>query len=138
MQLAQLSAALVTGGALGLLYDVLKTIRKRTRYKAVAGFLDLLFWLMAVIGLFTLGMSSGRGDIRLFMLAAALIGVVLYMIGPSFAVNKALDFIADLICSALNFCLKPLGMIKKQVKKAKKFKKSLSISNKIVYNNKNQ
>lgn len=138
LQLAQAAAALIMGGAIGLLYDVLKTIRLKTKYKTLAGLIDLLFWLVALISLFALGMTSGGGDIRIFMLVAALCGAVLYMIGPSPAVLEILNFLADLIGRTVRLCLKPMGKIKKEVQKAKILKKYLSISNKIVYNNKNQ
>ena len=94
LQLTQLCASMLLGFALGAVYDVLRTIRRRLGLTALC---DALFCLIAFTGLFMLGMSFGEGELHFLMLCFAALGFCLYMRLLSPAVLAVLGFIAELI-----------------------------------------
>ena len=75
-QLLQLVAAYAAGLGLGVIYDVLRAIRRRL---GLNWFFDLLFVGALGFVLFTLGMSVGDGELNLFMAGFAALGFYTYM-----------------------------------------------------------
>lgn len=71
----QLMQAAVSGGVgvgLGIVYDLLRALRREwPRGKHPA---DGLFWCVTVTALYLLGMSTGRGQLRIFMVCCAGLG----------------------------------------------------------------
>ena len=59
LQLAQLALSVLTGFALGVLYDILRAMRRVFKIDAV---LDVLFCAVLLLALFTLGMDIGQGE----------------------------------------------------------------------------
>ena len=112
-QLLQAASALLLGGALGLLYDVFRALRRLAGLEALW---DLLFWLCALPALFTLGLA-GPGGLRLFVLFAALLGAAVYFLVLSPAVLKGLLFCLGLVMSALRWCAYPITLLGQPVKK---------------------
>ena len=64
LQLAQLALSVLTGFALGVLYDILRAMRRVFKIDAV---LDVLFCAVLLLALFTLGMDIGQGGVHVFM-----------------------------------------------------------------------
>jgi len=93
-QLFEVAAALLWGGALGLLYDVFRLFR---RLLGLTAFFDLLFWVGGTLGLFTLGLGPGGGKLTLPMLCCAAIGAGLYYVGPGVPVRWCCDRLAEAI-----------------------------------------
>jgi len=123
-QLLQAAAALLLGGAAGLFYDCLRVLRKRIRRLAVTVIMDILFWLLAGLGLFALGMGVGKGQVRLFMALCAAGGAVLYFAALSSEARWALDRFADLIARIFRVASAPVRLFFKGLKKiAKKIRK---------------
>ena len=75
-QLLQLVAAYAAGLGLGVIYDVLRAIRRRL---GLNWFFDLLFAGALGFVLCTLGMSVGDGELNLFMAGFAALGFYTYM-----------------------------------------------------------
>lgn len=94
LQLAQLGASALLGFALGAVYDILRIIRRRLATNVLP---DIIFCLLTLAALFTLGMDIGAGALHIFMLCAVVIGFCLYMLLLSAAVLFALDAFADLL-----------------------------------------
>ena len=107
VQLMQLGAALGLGALLGLLYDLLRAVRRSLARRAW-GF-DLLYCLCCLAALFLLGMGCGEGQLRIFMAAAAALGVGLYL-----AIISPL--LLPVLLRAANIILLPAVKAKKMLK----------------------
>ena len=80
---AFLYAALL-GAGLGLLYDLLRTIRILLgNGKWLTAGLDLFYCLAAALSFFTLTLLYGQGQVRSYTVAGAVLGAVLYFSGFS-------------------------------------------------------
>ena len=75
-QLAMFLRAIALGGVLGLVYDLLRTLR-RLGGRLWGGLLDALYCVLAVASLFFF-MMAGSGELRLFVLMGTLGGAVLF------------------------------------------------------------
>jgi len=125
LQLVQACAAILTGAALGVFYDVLKTLRLRLHIWPVTALLDLVFWLVAAFVLFALGLGPGGGQLRLFMLICSLGGALLYFVSLSPFVLRVLGAVAGFIGMILGYAVKPFKWLGGQIQKTKKFYKKL-------------
>ncbi|MBR6521769.1 MAG: spore cortex biosynthesis protein YabQ [Oscillospiraceae bacterium] len=76
-QLRQAAVSLAAGAAAGLLYDFLAVLRKDTGFVG-ALLLDTVFAMIMAAGLFLIGYGPGKGELRLFMGAFLIVGMVLY------------------------------------------------------------
>lgn len=123
LQLTQACAAILTGAALGIFYDILKTLR--LRIWPITVILDLIFWLVAAFVLFALGLGPGMGQLRLFMLICVLGGALLYSVSLSPVILAALGAVADFIGVILGYLVKPFKLLGKQIKKTKKNLKNI-------------
>ena len=94
IQLYAVIGSMLTGFALGAVYDLCHVLRKRL---GAAILFDLLFWLAALFALFTAGMDIGGGSLHILMLLSALIGFALYMALLSAPVFALIDKAAALI-----------------------------------------
>ena len=72
------AGALVMGAAVGLLYDAFRILRVRIRLPLLGGVLDLLFWLVVTVALFVYTTTAGSGEVRLYIVAAVLLGAAAY------------------------------------------------------------
>ena len=103
-QVWQLVCSLLTGAGLGLVYDILRVFRRRLKTNAV---FDLLFWLIALFALFTLGMDAGEGALHIHMLLFTACGFAAYILLFSTFMLKALNKAADCVETVL----KPLKIL---------------------------
>jgi len=85
--------ALLLGGGLGLVYDVLRVVRGRVPFRMVTFLMDILFWLISAIGAFWFAMSVSGGALHLFTMAGMVGGAALYFVLLSRFV-RALGFAA--------------------------------------------
>ena len=73
LQAAAFVRGVSVGAALGLLYDVMRVIR-RLGGRGVAQALDLLFWLWATLCLFLCALLLGDGEVRIYLMGAFALG----------------------------------------------------------------
>ena len=106
------------GAGLGLLYDLLRPLRRRTN----DALWDLLFCLAAALGCFCFAMYSGSGRLGSGELAAALAGFLLYVHALSPSVAPILERLTRRIGSIWIFMGAQLKKI--QIYEKKFFKKS--------------
>ena len=106
------------GAGLGLLYDLLRPLRRRTN----DALWDLLFCLAAALGCFCFAMYSGSGRLGSGELAAALAGFLLYVHALSPSVAPILERLTRGIGSIWIFMGAKLKKI--QIYEKKFFKKS--------------
>ena len=62
------------GALLGLLYDGMRTLRRSLRFRWLAFGLDLLFWLTASAALFLFTLLRDDVQVRIYHMAAFLLG----------------------------------------------------------------
>ncbi|MGI5977044.1 MAG: spore cortex biosynthesis protein YabQ [Candidatus Limivicinus sp.] len=77
-QLAGLLIGFLLGAALGLMYDVLRPLRRRCG-RAAAAVLDVIYTAASAGAAFAYGMGAENGRIGIWELAAILLGFLIYM-----------------------------------------------------------
>ncbi|MDO4983162.1 MAG: spore cortex biosynthesis protein YabQ [Eubacteriales bacterium] len=77
-QLTSLSIALLLGFSLGILYDILRPVRRQSG-KTGAAVIDALFASVSGIGLFLFAMGAGNGQLGLWELSASFLGFLAYI-----------------------------------------------------------
>ena len=123
-QLAMFLRSILLGGTLGLIYDLLRTLR-RLGGRVWGGVLDGFFCVLAVSGLFLFTMA-GDGELRLFVLMGALGGGVLFFCLLSRPMRPLWDFWLELL-------LAPAELVWRTGKKCgRRTKKSFSFCRKWV------
>lgn len=128
-QLAQIAASTLVGAGLGLFYDFLRIFRIRLRHNIITLLLDLVFWIVGILALFSLGLGPGQGTLRLFMVIFVLFGSILYFLGLSKLIMRIFTLLFDTIIKIIALFKAPALRIadinKKLLKKQKKlFQKS--------------
>ena len=73
-QAAIFAQAFLMGALLGLVYDGMRTLRRSLQLPGLAFLLDLLFWLGAAASLFAFTLLRDDGQVRIFHMAAAVLG----------------------------------------------------------------
>lgn len=109
-QLARLLLALLLGAATGLLYDLLRPMR-RGGGRAAGAIADGLFCLLAGAGLFTFAMGAGEGRLGQWELCGALSGFLLYLHLLSPFILPVFEKGAGLAASGMALCKKSLKKI---------------------------
>ena len=117
LQLTQAITSVVAGIGIGLVYDLLRIVRKQCTGKIGPQLLDLLFSAIALAVLFYVMQHVGEGAFRLFMILAAALGAVLYFAGPSVWICRGLEKVTDGIRWMLRLLRKPLKLLEKPLKK---------------------
>lgn len=78
-QLRLLLQSLLLGVGTGLLYDILRALRRHFSCgRAATAALDTVFWLVLTAGLFEFGLVAAAGQPRMFVLGGAAGGAALY------------------------------------------------------------
>ena len=107
LQLYQAATAWLFGFAIGICYDMLKTVRLRFRKPLLHTLFDVLFSILLLAGLFFQGMYLGRGSLRIFMLLANALGIVLYFLVLSRFVLLVFGKILEKTLKIVQFVIKP-------------------------------
>ena len=113
-QLIQALSSVLFGAVLGLLYDILRALRRTLGVKNTPA--DLIFCLGTLSSLFYLGMSLGNGQLRIFMALFCAIGCALYL-------SCVTPFLLPLLIRLLELLCIPVRLLKKTVKKIAVFSK---------------
>ena len=119
-QLIQFFACIISGAAIGVLYNLFAAIRTGFSLKRVATFfMDFVFWNAGTVVFFCILNISCSGEITWYGFAGVLLGLVLYLASISKAVYPLLLGLVKLIKKLLLFCLRVL--LKPLYKMAKAF-----------------
>ena len=114
-QLLQLTTAFITGGGMGLWFDLLQPLRQCMGNK-LSLLWDLIFLSVSVIIIFFMGQRSGAG-MRLFFLCAVAGGFCFYLWSLH-------DMVSHLLLQTKHFLQIKLGKIKKWAVSLRKSYKS--------------
>ena len=111
-----LNSALL-GIALGVLYDVLKTIRYYIKKgKGITNLFDSIFWIVAVVSLFAFVLVSAGGRMRWYILVGAFCGGFVYRAAASEIVFKVMRGTVCILAKLLQMCSRPAYLFLKSIR----------------------
>ena len=135
-ELGVLCQAVLLGGSLGLVYDLMRVARRRIPLPGLGTVLDFSFWMLATAGLFLFSHEAWAGQVRLYGAAFCLLGGTVYFWGLSPVFLAVALRLTDMLVLILGILFLParvlgkvLGRIGKNVKNLFSFKKKWSIIN---------
>ena len=129
-QLQGLCRAVLLGGGLGVLYDLMRIIRRRLPLPLLAGALDLLFWITATAALFLFSHETWNGQVRLYGAAFCLLGAAVYFRGISPLVMGLLFLLTGVAGRLLGILTFPGRVLGRVFKRFGKFAKTSFLSRK--------
>ena len=129
-QAEQFAQALLLGGLLGLVYDLLRAPRKFL--PKLAGILDALFLLALLLSLLFFALYAGQGQFRLFFFPGILLGAAGYFLALSPVVLRALTGLLRGLGKILHGILQPVRFCAKKIFSF--FEKPLCKKQKMGYN----
>lgn len=104
-QLRLLLQSLLLGVGTGLLYDILRALRRHFSCGCAAtAMLDAVFWIVLSAGVFEFGIVFAAGQPRLFILTGAACGIALYLVMLSEAVLAVLGAVLHAAAYAWQTC----------------------------------
>ena len=124
-QIIEAVAALALGAAFGIFYDALRIIRRRLRLRLVTLLCDLIFCIVAGVGLFLLGLTFGGGKTRAFLGALVILGGVFYSLTLTHVTMYILEGLADVFGVFLRLFALPAALLIKTLKKVSFFSKKV-------------
>ncbi len=123
-QLHILLRAVLLGWSLGLLYDLLRALRRRCRWSGLSAALDALYGLMLFLLVFLFALRVGGGELRVFLLAGLAVGLLLFFTLCSAALRPLWDLWVDaalrllwLLGLPFRFLLRQLNFFRYRLKK---------------------
>jgi spore cortex biosynthesis protein YabQ len=121
-------STVLAGAIIGLFFDAFRILRKTVPFlanSAVVQFEDLFFWIMVTGGTFYFMLNQNFGEIRLFSVIGAGVGIVLYFAAVSRFVIKifvaVLEYMKKVVATALRIIFFPLRIIANWVSPPLKF-----------------
>lgn len=133
-ELRVLCRALLLGGGLGLVYDLMRVVRRRLPLPGVGGAMDFSFWVLATAALFHFSQQAWAGQVRLYGAVFCFLGGTAYFWGLSpvfltvfFRLADMLTLLLRLLLFPARVCGKVLKGIGKNVKNLFSFKKKWSM-----------
>ncbi len=107
-------SAMGSGVAAGFIYDLFRLKRKAMKTKALLiGLEDIIFWVITAMLVFITAYFSSEGEVRLYFLFAAFLGVLIYYWVFSSWVIQILTFLVKAILWPFAFLL---GLLKPPAK----------------------
>ena len=106
-QTIQFFACVLSGGAIGVLYNLFAAIRCGFSFGRIATFfVDFIFWIAGTVVFFCILHISCSGEITWYGFAGVFLGLVLYLASASRIVYPLLLKLVKLIKKILLFCIK--------------------------------
>ena len=130
LQVQSLCRAVLLGGALGVVYDLMRVIRRRCPRPLLGGALDLLFWLGATAALFRFSHDAWNGQVRLYGALFCLLGGCAYFWGISPLVVALGMALAGLLRRFLGILAVPVRVLGRIFKRFGKILKNTFLSKK--------
>jgi spore cortex biosynthesis protein YabQ len=102
-------SAMGSGAAAGFIYDLFRLKRRALKTKAfLIGLEDIVFWVITAVLMFITAYLSSEGEVRLYFLFAAFIGVLIYYWVFSKWVIQILTFLVKVILWPFAFLIRVL------------------------------
>ena len=111
-QAAIFLAATASGLCIGVVYDLLKLLRRSFGAgNAAVAFTDILFWIISAVFVFGINMAVADGETRVFQLVGAILGAIIFFSALSKPFEKLFSLLVSGFRFALKFILLPLVFI---------------------------
>ena len=103
---------LITGGIIGIIFDIFRILRKSFRYKHyIIDIQDVIFWILTASILLYSSFIFNDGEIRMFMILSSVLGFIIYL----FTLSKLFIKInVKIILIIKKFIVKTTEILKKQ------------------------
>ena len=121
LELKFFASVLVTGVILGLVYDILRIVRRIVKHGVIMiAVEDAVFWMIAGVAAFCVIFAENDGNVRWFAIAGLAAGMTAYFATISRLIVKYISWILiklkEIICKIVVFLCKPLKKIAKKIK----------------------
>ncbi len=125
-QLVVFAQSVLLGLLSGCLYDLLRAVRLCRRHSRwLMHLLDALYTLVLLLGIWLFALRLGQGELRLYMLAAMVLGGVLYFLLLSHLLRPMWDFWVRAAAGFAKLLWRPVELVIRLVKKVEKRTKKL-------------
>ena len=112
--------AFMLGGGAGVLYDLMRLVRKHIKISALGHVLDFLFWAVVTAALLAFSATATGGVVQIYVLIAAFGGAIVYFIGLSAWIRALGDIVVCEIRRLIQLALSPIRLLLKILKKIQK------------------
>lgn len=107
---------IIMGMVIGFIYDIFRIFRKTTPHKNIfTQTEDLLFWLAVTFLMFYVMLNKNYGEIRLFVLLGAVLGMVMYFATLSHLIIKVsvavIQFTKRVMVTVIRILFTPLRLL---------------------------
>lgn len=100
------------GNALGAIYDLFRVVHQRLRMPRLAYIpIDITYWILSTILIFSLLYSSNQGQLRLFVFIGMASGVLIYYFLLSKPTTRLFNGIMTMIASLYKFAVKMVQLL---------------------------
>ena len=117
--------AVLLGGLLGVIYDLMRVLRRRVPLPGLGGALDFLFWVLATSGLFLFSQQAWDGQVRLYGAAFCFLGGTAYFWGLSPHFLRLAFALADILRLFLGILTFPARLLLRLFKRFGKIAKNI-------------
>lgn len=124
-QAAAFTGAVCLGFAVGLLYDLLRLLRRRLHLPFLGSVLDFLFWVVVTVSLFLFATNATGGKVRIYVLLSVFGGAVAYFLSLSAWILGLGNLLADVLALLGQLIRLPVRFLHFVVKKFEKNLKNL-------------
>lgn len=124
-QLRGLCQAVLLGGALGVVYDLMRVMRRRIPLRWLGSVLDFSFWVAATVALFLFSHEAWDGQIRLYGAVFCMVGGGVYFWALSPPVLSVFFFLADMAQRILGILTLPARVLGRLFKRFGKNAKNI-------------
>lgn len=115
-QLSILLRSVLLGWGLGLLYDLLRAIRRRAGNTWLPPALDALYGLMLFLLVFLFTLRVGGGELRVFLLAGLAVGLLCFFVLCSTALRPIWDLWVEAALRLLHLLTLPFRLFLRGLK----------------------
>lgn len=130
LQVRGMCQAVLLGGALGVVYDLMRVARRCVPLRWLEVVLDLVFWLIATAALFVFSHCAWGGEVRLYGALFCLMGGGAYFFGVSPCVLPPVMAFLGFLRRVLGVLSRPLRYLLCLFRRIEKFAKTSFLSGK--------
>jgi len=121
ISIAEQTRALLLAGAagvaFGLLYDILRIVRRAFKSALLTAALDLIFWLASAVGALCFMLAVTGGRLRLFTAVGAALGAAFYFLTLSSVVLAVGFAVTKILRKLLIFAARPIKALLRYARK---------------------
>lgn len=117
--------AILLGGALGVVYDLMRVLRRRVPLPGLGSVLDFLFWVLATAALFVFSHEAWDGQIRMYGAVFCFLGGTAYFWGLSPHILRLGFLFADILRFILGILSLPVRLLVRLFKRIAKIIKNI-------------